>query len=122
MTPLPTMTSIIEADDPILITGAPGFIGGRVVEGLIERGFRNLRCLVRISSNTANLEEIRDRHRERARVEIVSGNLLSPEDCSAVTEGIEVIYHLAAGRGEKFYPDAYLNSECTLLLFHGRIQ
>jgi len=30
-----------------------------------------------------------------------------------VVRGAAVIYHLAAGRGEKFYPDAYLNSVVT---------
>ena len=31
----------IGPDDPILITGATGFIGSRVVKNLLDRGFRN---------------------------------------------------------------------------------
>jgi nucleoside-diphosphate-sugar epimerase len=46
-------------------------------------------------------------------VKTIRGNLLSPEDCLRVTEGVQVIYHLAAGRGEKSYPDAFLNSVVT---------
>ena len=48
-----------------------------------------------------------------ARIEVITGNLLSPEDCVAATEGVSVIFHLAAGRGEKSYPDAFMNSVVT---------
>ena len=34
---------IIGPDDRILVTGAAGFIGARVVEDLLDRGFRLLR-------------------------------------------------------------------------------
>ena len=37
-------------DDRILITGAAGFIGSRVLASLLDRGFRNLVCFVRPSS------------------------------------------------------------------------
>lgn len=104
---------IIGADDPVLITGAGGFIGPRLVECLLELGFRRLLCLVRPSSKTDKLESIGDRWRETAQVKIVRGNLLSREDCDLAVEGVSLIYHLAAGRGEKFYPDAYLNSVVT---------
>ena len=41
---------IISPNDPILVTGAAGFIGSRVVEGLLDRGFRNLISFARPSS------------------------------------------------------------------------
>lgn len=41
------------------------------------------------------------------------GNLLSREDCIAATQDVIVVLHLAAGRGEKFYPDAFMNSVIT---------
>src|ERR1019366_6915416 len=47
------------------------------------------------------------------RVEVLTGNLLSNEDCSAATKDAAVIFHLAAGRGAKSIPDAYLNSVVT---------
>lgn len=104
---------IVGQDDMILVTGATGFIGSRLVESLLGMGFRNLRCLVRPSSTVATLQAVSSRSRESARVEVVKGNLLSREDCSAATKGAAVIFHLAAARGEKSYPDAYMNSVVT---------
>ena len=53
---------IIGPDDRILVTGAAGFIGSRVVESLLDRGFRNLVCFARPSSDLARLETVVKRH------------------------------------------------------------
>jgi FlaA1/EpsC-like NDP-sugar epimerase len=42
---------IIGKSDLILVTGASGFIGSRVVHCLLNLGFRNVRCLVRPSDD-----------------------------------------------------------------------
>ncbi len=47
---------VVEQDDCLLITGATGFIGSRLVETLLDRGFRNLRCFARPSSDTAGIK------------------------------------------------------------------
>jgi nucleoside-diphosphate-sugar epimerase len=106
---------IIGPDEPILITGAGGFIGARVVKDLLDRGFRHIRCFIRSSSGTAfsELETLADRCGGGARVELIKGNLLSLDDCRTATKDAAVIYHLAAGRGEKSYPDAFMNSVVT---------
>src|SRR5713226_5874188 len=104
---------IVGRDDLILVTGATGFIGSRLVENLLDRGFRNLRCFARPSSEVARLEAIAGRRREEARIEVIKGNLLSREDCTTATKDVAVIFHLAAGRGEKSFPDAFLNSVVT---------
>ncbi len=104
---------IVGRDDLILVTGATGFIGSRLVENLLERGFRNLRCFTRASSEAARIEDLSVCHRNGTRVEVVKGNLLSREDCAAATEGAALIFHLAAARGEKSFPDAFLNSVVT---------
>src|SRR5438309_986785 len=103
---------IIGPDDPILVTGATGFIGSRVVESLLDRGFRNLRCFARQSSKGARLEALAGR-RQGTRIEVIKGNLLSREDCAAATKDVAVIFHLAAGAGEKSFPDAFMNSVVT---------
>src|SRR5207247_7438043 len=104
---------IIGPDDPILITGATGFIGSRLVENLLDRGFRNLRCFARPSSEVARVDALARRRRDGAGVEVIKGNLLSREDCTTATKDVKVIFHLAAGRGEKSFPDAFMNSVVT---------
>jgi nucleoside-diphosphate-sugar epimerase len=103
---------IIEPNDRILITGATGFIGSRLVENLLERGFRNLFCFARPYSNTSGIDAMARRYPE-AQVEVVTGNLLSREDCSAATRRMAVIYHLAAGTGQSYFADAFMNSVVT---------
>jgi nucleoside-diphosphate-sugar epimerase len=96
--------------DRILITGAAGFIGSHVLESLVDRGFRNLLCLVRPSSDLAGIERLINQKRTGVRIQVTRGNLLSREDCEAVCRDVAVIYHLAAGTGEKSFPDAVMNS------------
>ena len=102
---------IIEPDDPILITGSAGFVGSRVVKTLLDRGFRNLRCFARPSSDARRIESFAAY--KGAKVHVINGNLLSRSDCIAATKDVAVIYHLAAARGEKSFPDAYMNTVLT---------
>ena len=102
---------IIEVDDRILITGANGFIGRRVVHSLLANGYARLRCFVRPSANINDLEDTRSRFSNRE-VEIYRGNLLSKDDCQKATRGVRLIIHLAAGVG-KAYPTCVLNSVVT---------
>jgi nucleoside-diphosphate-sugar epimerase len=104
---------IVRPDDLILITGASGFIGLKLVESLLDRGFRNLRCFARPSGRIANLEALVGRRGAEAEISIFRGNLLAREDCAAATKDVAVIFHLAAGRGEKSVPDAFMNSVVT---------
>jgi nucleoside-diphosphate-sugar epimerase len=99
----------IGKNDLILVTGASGFIGKQLVRTLLDRGFKNLRCFVRPSSDVESLFRATD----GANVEVFTGNLLSREDCAQATQGVRVIFHLAAGTGEKSFAGAYLNSVVT---------
>lgn len=103
---------IVGPGDRILITGATGFIGSRLVEKLLELGFRDLCCFARPCSNTSEIEAIARRH-AGAQVEVVTGNLLSCEDCSTATRGVAVIFHLAAGTSQSYFADAFMNSVVT---------
>lgn len=110
---MPDDSFIISPDDRILVTGAAGFIGVRVVEDLLDRGFRNLACFVRPSSKLAGLEALIERQPRSARIDIVKGNLLSRADCEAACKDAAVVLHLAAGTGEKSFSDAFMNSVVT---------
>ena len=103
-------TLLVGPGDRILITGSAGFIGSHVVQNLINRGFKNLVCFVRPSSELGALDAIMRNRPDGTTVEIVKGNLLSREDCEAACRGVTGIFHVAAGIGEKSFPDAYMNS------------
>jgi nucleoside-diphosphate-sugar epimerase len=108
-----TDSFIISADDPILITGASGFIGSRVVQNLLDRGFRNLICFGRPSSKLSRIQDFLKNRPPGAQIRIQTGNLLSRRDCEAACRDVAVIIHLAAGTGEKSFPDAFMNSVVT---------
>jgi len=111
---------IIGSDDLILITGANGFIGSRLVRSLTDLGFRNLRCFARPRSTECFFESAAFSNQSTAgalgqavHIGVFRGNLLSREDCDAATRGAAVIFHLAAGRGEKAIAEAFRNSAVT---------
>lgn len=111
--PYSTVTSsIATCDDVILITGANGFIGTRLVANLLARGFHRLRCFVRPASKCGDLEGVLSRF-NAGNAEIIKGNLLNTDDCAAACRDAAIIFHLAAGRGEKSFPDAFMNSVVT---------
>lgn len=101
---------IIKPADSILITGAGGFLGSKVVETLLEYGFKNLRCFVRSSRNLSKLQKLSSD--ANANIDFFQGNLLSRPDCEKAAKDVSVIYHLAAGIGKAF-PDCFLNSAVT---------
>jgi nucleoside-diphosphate-sugar epimerase len=105
--------SIIGPDDPILVTGATGFIGSRVIQSLLERGFRQVRCFARLSSDVSRIETLIAARPAGTQIELLRGNLLSREDCAAATKDVKLILHLAAARGEKSIPDAFMISVVT---------
>jgi len=104
---------IVSPRDSILVTGAAGFIGSRVVEGLLLRGFRNIVCFARPSGRLGIIDEINRNRPPGSQVRLAKGNLLCRQDCEAASQDAAVIIHLAAGTGEKSFPDAFMNSVVT---------
>ncbi|HEX8281201.1 MAG TPA: NAD(P)-dependent oxidoreductase [Chthoniobacterales bacterium] len=100
---------ILTPDDRILVTGSNGFIGSRVVQTLLDYGFRNLRCLVRPSSDLTRLNRVLEPARATGNVELVTGDLISREDCERAAEGVAAVLHLAAGM-DKSFAGAFMNS------------
>lgn len=99
----------IELSTRMLVTGSNGFIGSRVVENLLARGFRNLRCFVRPSSRLDRLRSVIAAAGAEQTVEIVAGDLVSREDCLRAAEGVAIVYHLAAGI-DKSFAGAFMGS------------
>jgi len=99
---------IVDPEAQVLVTGAAGFIGSRVVNGLLRRRFERVRCLVRPSSDLVSLNRVLAEH-PASGAETLSGNLLSQEDCARAVRGAKVIFHLVTGRGKSF-PACFQNS------------
>ncbi len=79
----------------VLVTGANGFLDVAVVERLVARGKKRIRCLVRAGSNRQRLDAMLARP-PGADVEIVCGGLSSPQAARNLIEGVPLILHLAA--------------------------
>ncbi len=98
-----------------VITGGTGFIGRRLVEKLVERGYE-VRCLVRRSSHIEPLKELG--------VELCYGDLLDDDSLRGLTKGGDLVYHLAAmvtdwGSKRDFYR---MNVEATRVLLEAAFE
>ncbi|MBN2368757.1 NAD(P)-dependent oxidoreductase [Candidatus Woesearchaeota archaeon] len=72
------------AKKKILVTGAPGWLGNRLVEKLCSDGYQ-VRCL--------SLEGTDASHLKKMGAEVMFGNVLKPETLDRATKDIEVVVH-----------------------------
>ncbi|MEU2259960.1 SDR family oxidoreductase [Streptomyces sp. NPDC019645] len=72
-----------------LVTGATGYVGGRLVPELLDAGFR-VRCMAR------SPEKLRD-HPWAGRVETVRGDVTDPDSLDDALTGVDVAYYLVHG-------------------------
>lgn len=70
----------------VLVTGATGYIGGRLVPALLERGY-TVRVLARDSRRVAGRDWAGD-------VEVVEGDLEDPESTARALAGMDAAYYL----------------------------
>jgi nucleoside-diphosphate-sugar epimerase len=116
---------VAKPSDRILVTGSSGFIGAKVVEILLEYGYRNLRCFVRPSSRLERLQGVIGKFAAQDSVELCSGDLMSRNDCARAAYDVAVVYHVAAGF-DKSFAGAFMNSALATrnlmdaFLEHGR--
>lgn len=74
----------------VLLTGATGYVGGRLLAELTTAGHR-VRCLARQPEHL--------RQRVPANVEVVAGDLLNGESILPVLAGVAVAYYLVHSMG-----------------------
>ena len=74
----------------ILVTGATGYVGGRLVPVLLERGHE-------VRTTTSNPD--REQPWWSDRVETVVMDALDPEQVASTCEGVEAVYYLIHGMG-----------------------
>jgi uncharacterized protein YbjT (DUF2867 family) len=74
-----------------LVTGATGYVGGRLVPRLLEAGHR-VRCLTRDPSKL-------ELDPWRAQVDVVRGDVLDPESLKTALQGCDYAYYLVHSMG-----------------------
>jgi nucleoside-diphosphate-sugar epimerase len=79
----------------ILVTGAGGFLGRRIVERLLAHGQTDLRCMLRDRGKGAALEGIAKDY-PAAKVEMFGANLKNPAEIAEALEGVGLAIHAAA--------------------------
>lgn len=103
------------AGKKVLVTGGSGFVGSHLVERLVETG-----CQVRVLGNyksqpsVGNLKFVDEQVRDS--IDTVWGDVCDRDSVMHVTEGIDVIFHLAALIGIPYSyiaPDAYVRTNIT---------
>jgi uncharacterized protein YbjT (DUF2867 family) len=70
----------------VLVTGATGYVGGRLVPRLLEAGYQ-VRCLVRDPARLQGRSWLEQ-------VEVVQGDVLKPETLSTALQGITAAYYM----------------------------
>ena len=83
----------------VLVTGAAGFLGGHLVDMLIERG-DDVRAMVRPVEDASRLRSLPG-------VEVVYGDLTNVNSLKRAVQGVQRVYHTAARTGPWGPEDSY---------------
>ena len=80
-----------------LVTGATGYIGGRLAPRLIEAGHQ-VRCLTRSAARMRDVPWV-------TRAEVVEGDLSDPDALGAAFDGVDVAYFLVHSLGRRDFEE-----------------
>lgn len=97
----------------VLVTGADGFIGSHLVELLLSQGYK-VRALAQYNSfnHWGWLEDVN----ACDNLEIISGDIRDPHFCRHITQGIDIVFHLAALIAIPYSyvaPESYVSTNVT---------
>ncbi|HTK52016.1 MAG TPA: NAD(P)H-binding protein, partial [Gemmatimonadaceae bacterium] len=90
--PAPTLTGPAIGTRLVLVTGASGYVGGRLVRALDERGAR-VRCLARRPQDVAA--------RMSPGIEVVGGDVLDAPSLERALENVDTAFYLVHGMGSR---------------------
>jgi nucleoside-diphosphate-sugar epimerase len=86
----------IDKSKPVMITGATGYLGGRIAEKFLSNGI-TVHAPVRDASNakkTRHLQDLADKH--KAKIKFFSADLLTPGSYTEAMQGCELVVHAAS--------------------------
>ena len=81
----------------ILVTGAAGFLGRALIERLLAHGYMDIRCNVRRRADISKLSSLLGQ-RSGVSLDYCVGDLRYREDAARAVDGVQLIFHLAAGK------------------------
>jgi NAD dependent epimerase/dehydratase len=112
-----------------LVTGADGFIGSRLVELLVKKGYK-IKALSQYNSfnNWGWIEDIECKDK----IEVLTGDIRDPHYCKFIAKDMDIIFHLAALIAIPYSyvaPDSYVDTNikgtlniCQAAKEHGNIR
>ena len=112
-----------------LVTGADGFIGSRLVELLVKKGYK-IKALSQYNSfnNWGWIEDIECKDK----IEVLTGDIRDPHYCKFIAKDVDIIFHLAALIAIPYSyiaPDSYVDTNikgtlniCQAAKEHGNIR
>jgi UDP-glucose 4-epimerase len=97
-----------------LVTGAAGFIGSHLTDRLLQNGH----SVVGFDNLSTGREQFLEHARRSSRFQFVRGDLLDQESINSATDGVDIVFHLAANADVRFgtqHPrkDLEQNTICT---------
>jgi nucleoside-diphosphate-sugar epimerase len=100
----------------VLVTGAAGFLGGHVVDMLVERG-DEVRAMALPTEDTSRLRALPG-------VEVVQGDLTDAESLKRAVQGVERVYNVAAKTGPWGLEEVYraINVQGLANLIHASLE
>lgn len=101
----------------VLVTGGASFIGSHLVDALVERG-ASVRVVDNLSSG--KIENIQT-HLDKKRIEFMKADLREPGIARKATQGVNIVFHLAADHGGRGYVDLHQAGPSTNLFLDGLV-